>query len=220
MVKSLFSKKNPEEFIFKKNVLNFLNAESIWHYKNNDLYRKSILQKQNCNFTDGKILSRVFKLKQNRGPSFLKNQLLSFSALSKKHFFIGNVTINEIHDLTNISKENIYVYNPPYVKGFSFSKKTISLIISKFRLFRPDVVWVGVGAPKQEILSNQLFNLYKTTYVNIGAGLDFLLNKKKEAPIIFRKLYLEWFYRLITDFKHSQKKSRRSIVGLIYIFKI
>ena len=42
--------------------------------------------------------------------------------------------------------------------------------------------------------------------MNVGAALDFLLEKKKQAPNAVKALGIEWLYRLITDFEHSKKK--------------
>ncbi len=80
---------------------------------------------------------------------------------------------------------------------------------------KADYVWVGIGCPKQNLLSSQLFKKTKAQYfVNIGAALDFLLGKKEEAPLIIRELGIEWLYRLVTDFKYSKKKVWRSLMGL------
>lgn len=219
MQKLFFSKEDPLKLINLKQkfIFNFLNAESLWHFKNNSIYKNSILSKNNINFPDGKYIGLKLKLSQKRGPSFTRNFLLSSIAKSKKHFIVGNCTKKELSTVTNISLKNIKVYSPPYINKNVFSDVEKNKIISLLKLFKPDFIWVGVGAPKQEILSNQLYLKYKCIYINIGAGIDFLLNKKSEAPNIFIKLKLEWFYRFLTDFKRSKKKVYRSIVGLRYL---
>ena len=83
---------------------------------------------------------------------------------------------------------------------------------------KANCVWVCVGSPKQNILTNSLFDKTKANFFfNVGAALDFILKKKKEAPKLVREMGVEWLYRLITDFKYSRKKVWRSFVGLIYI---
>lgn len=217
MQKILFSREDPFNLVSSKKILNFLNTESLWHYKNNSLYKNSLSSKDNFNFPDGRFIASKLKVMQRRGPTFTRSFLLSSLAKNKKHFFICNYSVEEISKVTKINKKYLFVYPLPFISGFSFSDKDRNKVIDKLKLFSPDYVWVGIGAPKQEILSNQLYLKYKCTYINIGAGIDFLLSKKSEAPKIFIKLRLEWFYRLLTDFKRSRKKVYRSIVGLRYL---
>lgn len=211
-VKESLSKNN-------KNVYNFINANTLWWIKNSSIYYELIKGKCNLNFIDGRVLSFILSVKQNRGPSFTKSFLISTIAKKKKHFFIGLEEIDKknLSDKTKIPIKNIYSYNPSYIKEIEFSSEERKKIVSLLKKEKPSFVWVCVGSPKQEVLSNQLFDFYKSNYFNIGAALDFMLGKKEEAPKIFQKLGLEWFYRLVTDFKYSKRKVWRSFLGLIYL---
>jgi len=210
--------KSPQSFInsSRKVLFNFVNLNTLWWVKNNPIYSRTISDKCNLFFPDSKVLSLLKGLKQQRGPSFTKDFLMSNEARTKRHFFIGleDLDLANLSKITNISKKRLLAYNPPYIKGIEFSSDEINRIYSKIIKFKPDLIWVCVGSPKQEILSNQLFKKYKSTYINIGAATDFLLKKKKEAPKIFQMMGLEWFYRLITDFKYSKTKVWRSFIAL------
>ena len=212
----IFTRETPNKFLNNNKILNFLNLESLWHYKNNILYSRLISQKHNINFPDGRLVGLKLGIKQQRGPTFTRNLLTSKLATEKKHFFIGGVNIKKISKITAIAKKRIKIYNPSYIKELEFSYKEKIKITTMLKKFKPDYIWVCVGAPKQEILANQLFKLYPSNYFNVGAALDFLVRKKSEAPRIWRKLGLEWAYRGITDFKHSKKKIIRSFRGLNY----
>ena len=50
--------------------------------------------------------------------------------------------------------------------------------------------------------------------------MDFITEKKKEAPKFIREIGMEWFYRLITDFRYSRKKVWRSLIGSFYALNI
>lgn len=81
-----------------------------------------------------------------------------------------------------------------------FKDEEESSIIEEIRNLKPDVLLVGVGAPKQE----KLINKYKSEgffKVGIGCGgsIDVLAGRVKRAPKIFIKLHLEWFYRLLKE---------------------
>jgi exopolysaccharide biosynthesis WecB/TagA/CpsF family protein len=222
-MKYLFTNEKPEEIIKqrKHGILNFQNLYSIYLFKKEEEFRKSITQKGNLIFPDGKLLSVLLRKTQVRGPTFTLNFLKNENE-NKKHFFIG-IDKEQIKILNklfpNIKSKKIRNFQLPVIKGLKFSEEEIKKILQELKKFKPDYVWVCIGNPKQEILSNQLFKKYKTFYFNIGAGMDFVLGKKKESPKIFRIIWLEWFYRLITDFRHSKKKVLGSFIGLRYLFK-
>jgi len=219
MNKIKISKKSPRGILSnKKNgVYNFINANTIWWLKNSEFYYCLMSKNENINFIDGRVLSFFVGIKQNRGPTFTKEFLASSVSKNKKHFFIGNVDIKLLSSKITISEKKLLSYNPPYIGGLEFSIEEMGKIIALLRKFKPNFIWVCVGSPKQEILANQLFVKFPGTYFSIGAATDFLLGKKKESPIFFQKMGLEWFYRLITDFKYSKKKVWRSFIGLGYL---
>jgi N-acetylglucosaminyldiphosphoundecaprenol N-acetyl-beta-D-mannosaminyltransferase len=216
-MKFFFSNKNPEQIIKRKEkkIFNFINLNTIWWLKNNEFYKNLMLQKQNVNFPDGKVLSWFLGIKQQRGPTFTKEFLLSDDTKRKKHFFIGfeKKDLVRLFEITDIPLKNLFCYNPSYIKGMEFSESERRKIISLINKSKAEYVWVCVGSPKQEILANQIFKAKARCFFNVGAATDFLLGKKKESPFIFRKSGLEWFYRFVTDFKYSKKKVWRSFLG-------
>ena len=61
----------------------------------------------------------------------------------------------------------------------------------------PSVVWVGLGAPKQELWMQAVSPLATATlFFGIGAAFDFLTGSKSRAPLWMQKNGLEWLYRL------------------------
>jgi exopolysaccharide biosynthesis WecB/TagA/CpsF family protein len=207
--------------LYKSKIFNFVNLNTLWWIRHNHFYLKTISQKGNLFFPDSRIISILKGLKQQRGPTFSKNTLFSDYAKSKKHFFIGldKLDIIKLSEITKLPIKKLASYNPPYIKDIVFSLKDVDQITNLLIKFKPNFIWVCVGSPKQELLANQLYKKYKSTYLNIGAAIDFLLCKKKEAPKVFQKVGLEWFYRLITDFRYSKKKVWRSFLGLFYFLK-
>lgn len=218
-LKDLFMK----GFFKEKTIFNFLNSQSIYCFKTKKEYREVILRPHNFNFIDGGVISLYLRGKRLRGPSFtdsfIRDKDLVFEG---KHFFIGY----EKKDLDyickkykNLDRKKVFCYNPPYIKGINFSKEEIAKISKLVNSKKVDYVWVGVGSPKQEILSNAIYPTIKTKFIfNIGAALDFIADKKSEAPEITRRMYLEWLYRFITDFKYSRKKVWQSVIGTVHMF--
>lgn len=64
----------------------------------------------------------------------------------------------------------------------------------------PDIIFVGLGFPKQEIWINEHYKQLKTkVLIGNGGVLDVLAGEAKRAPDIFIRLNLEWFYRLMKN---------------------
>ena len=209
-----------------RHILNFLNQHDIYQFNNEKLFRRVILRKENMNFIDGAVISAFlsfFNLKhitRVRGPEFARNFMIDNKMWAdKRHFFIG---FNEA-DMDILKKlyphlKNIEYYNPPYIKNLSFSNSEVKKIADMINKYDSDIVWVGIGCPKQNILSDKLFDKTKTQYFfNVGAALDFLIGKKKEAPAFARAIGMEWLFRLITDFRYTKTKVMRSFVALFYL---
>lgn len=73
-------------------------------------------------------------------------------------------------------------------------------IISEINETKPDIVFVGLGFPKQEEwIAENSENLKTKILIGNGGVIDILSGKSKRAPDIFIKLGLEWFYRLIKE---------------------
>lgn len=65
-----------------------------------------------------------------------------------------------------------------------------------------DVLWVGLGAPKQERwIAKYIKNINVPLMLGVGAAFDFHSGDRKWAPVWIRKLGLEWIYRMFTGGK-------------------
>lgn len=64
----------------------------------------------------------------------------------------------------------------------------------------PDIVWVGLGSPKQEIWMNELRGrLDAPVLCGVGAAFDFAIGRVDQAPRWMQKAGLEWLFRLLKD---------------------
>lgn len=63
-----------------------------------------------------------------------------------------------------------------------------------------DVVWVGLGAPKQEVWMHRHRALLKAPLlIGVGAAFDFIAGNKVQAPTWMQRAGLEWCFRLVTE---------------------
>ncbi|GAB3769409.1 WecB/TagA/CpsF family glycosyltransferase [Spirosoma horti] len=100
----------------------------------------------------------------------------------------------------------VATHSPSY--GFEQDEFECDEIISIINRSKATVLVVGLGAPKQEIWISK----YKSKLPNIklfmalGATIDFEAGNIKRAPHFFRRLSLEWFYRMCCDPKRLVKR--------------
>lgn len=84
-----------------------------------------------------------------------------------------------------------------YRNGY-FTKKDEANIVEEINKLQPDLLLIGLGAPKQEFfIYKYKEQLQVKVAIGVGGSIDGMSGRVKRAPQIFIKLNLEWFYRLI-----------------------
>jgi len=141
-----------------------------------------------------------------------------------KCFFMGSSekVLTLIKEKAKIVYPNIQIesYSPPYKP--EFNDEDNKKIIEAINHANPDLLWIGMTAPKQEKWTYNHWNELKIhCHVGtIGAVFDFFAGTVERAPLWWQKHSLEWLYRLI---KEPKRMWRRYIIGntlfLINIFK-
>ncbi len=89
-------------------------------------------------------------------------------------------------------------YSPPL--GFEKSAAENEKILSQIAAASPDLLIVGVGAPKQELwVHAQREQIAARAALCVGATIDFLAGEKSRAPQWMRNVGIEWVHRLATE---------------------
>lgn len=78
--------------------------------------------------------------------------------------------------------------------------------IQRLKSAQPDVLWVGIGCPKQEIWMNENRHNLNCVMIGVGAAFDFHAGAVSQAPSILQNNGLEWAYRLYTEPKRLWKR--------------
>lgn len=127
--------------------------------------------------------------------------------------FLGSTsnTLNLISERASVEfpEITVYTYSPPFKSEFSVEddNKMIEMINS----CKPDVLFIGMTAPKQEKWAYKNFRSLDAGHVCcIGAVFDFYSGNIKRAPRIMISIGLEWLYRLI---KEPNRMWRRYLIG-------
>lgn len=107
-------------------------------------------------------------------------------------------------------------YSPSY--GFEKNEDEINHIINIVREAKPDILAVGLGAPKQEkFIYKYKDKLNVPISLAIGASIDFEAGNINRAPKWMQNIGLEWFYRLC---KEPKRMFKRYIIDDLKIVKI
>lgn len=194
-----------EEFISnsKPQAVHFVASHAVAEaYKDSQLY--DIFEKDLI-VCDGKPLSIYFKhcnkdIEQIRGTDFMRNFLI-VSKPGSVHYFLGSTEESHrgIQNFINSNSKNQFIchfYSPKF--GLDWKKEIdswIDMIVSE----KSDYVWVGMGAPKQFKIANEITSRSGKTTFSVGAAFDFIAETKKESPKWLNELGLEWLYRFSSE---------------------
>jgi N-acetylglucosaminyldiphosphoundecaprenol N-acetyl-beta-D-mannosaminyltransferase len=154
---------------------------------------------------------------------------LALTELCNKHndikiFFLGSTeeVLNKLVERIKIDFPNVTVcgvYSPPFKAEFSEADN--DLMVESINAAKPNILWVGMTAPKQEkwILANK--DKLDVNFIGaIGAVFDFYAGTKKRAPQWICKMGLEWLPRLLREPKRLWKRNFVSTPLFLYaVFK-
>jgi len=142
----------------------------------------------------------VLNVQQVAGPDFMP--FFIERAKGIKHYFYGSTPETLKKLVTNFSAlypEAVIVgtYSPPFRELTTDEIKNDLEVIKKSGA---DIVWVGLGAPKQEYwMAEHWQSLKPAILMGVGAAFDFHAGDKPRAPEWMKKYCLEWFHRLCSE---------------------
>ena len=134
--------------------------------------------------------------------------------VKKKVMFMGSseFVLGKIKERAAVDYPNLEVvtYSPPY--KVKFSDEDNEEIIKVINETKPDLLWIGMTAPKQE---KWTWEHWKELDINchvgtIGAVFDFYAGTMERAPLWMQQHSLEWLYRLL---KEPRRMWRRYLIG-------
>ena len=118
-----------------------------------------------------------------------------------RHYFYGSTqdTLDKLKAVINEKYKGAIIcgmMSPPFRP---LSVEEDEQIIKEINEANPDFIWVGLGAPKQEIWMAAHENKIGGLMIGVGAAFDYESGNIKRAPKWMQKLNLEWLYRLLQD---------------------
>lgn len=163
-------------------------------------------------FPDGKPISKQQKKAgypeagRVAGPDFMGEMFAKCEMAQKegrqlRHFFFGasEDTIKKLALQLADKYPHMQIagmISPPFREVTPEEDK---MYVDAINSARTDILWVGLGAPKQEKWMHAHRGRIHAVMMGVGAGFDFHAGTKKRAPKWMQKCSLEWFYRLLQD---------------------
>ncbi len=212
--------------IADKKVINTINPHS-YITANSDGMFKEALNDSDLLIPDGSGIVLAAKMINKKTINKIAGADLHTFLLSKmneeggKVFYMGSSqnTLDKIEEKIKNEYPNITVqsYSPPFKPEFTQEEDTV--IVNLINDFKPNILFVGMTAPKQEKwLHQHKDNLHFNVASSIGAVFDFYAGTVKRPSQIWVNLHLEWLPRLINEPKRLWR--RNFISTPLFLFEI
>lgn len=159
-------------------------------------------------FPDGEPLSIVSRrrgFKEARrvtGPDFMEQMFIrGKEGNGLRHYFYGG-SQDTLDTLEKVLKEKYPglqiagMYSPPFRL---LTEEEDAQVIQMINKSEADIIWVGLGAPKQENWMYDHRGKVNGLMFGVGAGFDYHAGKLKRAPLWMQRMSLEWLMRLLQD---------------------
>ena len=151
-------------------------------------------------FALGSILLQGRGIRPNQGPDVFSFFMRKLNALQGRAFLLGSTrdTLQKISQRVATDYPGVMVgyYSPPFKPQFDDDDNRIML--EKINAFAPDVVFVGMTAPKQEKWAHRhREQMNAKLVISIGAVFDWYAGNEKPVAPIWWKLRLGWLVRTI-----------------------
>jgi len=210
----------------EKIIINTINAHSFNIARKNEIFEKA-LQESDILLPDGVsiVWSSWFlngiRIRKIAGAQIFNYLINELNEKSGKCFFLGSSdkTLEKIRDRLHLEFPNVKVefHSPPFKKVFNHDDN--KFMLKRINDFKPDVLFLGMTAPKQEIwIFENKDQIQANIKCGIGAVFDFYAGNIKRAPKWIVNIGLEWFYRLI---KEPHRMWKRYIIGnLLFVYII
>ena len=147
-------------------------------------------------------------MQRTTGPSYMEEILSISEEKGYRHFFYGSTeeTLEKMKSKIKSKYPDMQIagmYSPPFR---DLTEAEDEEIIQMINDSKPDFVWIGLGAPKQENWMAAHQNKVDGFMVGVGAAFDYLADNITRAPEWMQKCNLEWLYRLMQDPKRLWKR--------------
>jgi len=204
----------------KSLLLTYFNQHCFNVYYEDEAYRNLIEQKFNAYQADlGVYFAAKFlnhsDPKRIESTAINENILKELIAKKIPVVIIGG-NFEESFILKEAKKHGI---NLVFYKNGFFDETDVDNIFRQLASFNVQVIFVGMGVPKQELFAEKLSrSLRNKVIICVGIFFEYYFGTTKRAPVFIQKIGLEWMFRLLTE---PKRLWRRYLIGIPeFIFRV
>jgi len=175
-----------------------VNAEKILHADDNS----RALINRNLGYPDG--IGAVWALKKKGVDNVVKipGCELWLDIVKKYHkiksfYLVGGMQDTIEETVTRLKSEFNGIHICNYRNGYLKTEEEELALIADIKKNQPDVVFVAMGSPKQELLMERIQKEHTAVYQGLGGSFDVYTGNVKRAPDWWVNNNLEWAYRLL-----------------------
>jgi len=202
----------------------FTNVHMLAESRGNPELKEALLH-SDLNFPDGRPVSWIARClfgqraSQIAGPDFMPLFCETTSAENIRHFFYGGAPGVAAAAAAELQRRNPTLtvagsICPPF-RPLTVEEET--QICSDINATQPDVIWVCLGCPKQELwISRHRTQLNAKVVLAVGQAMDILAGVRRRAPQWMHSFGLEWLYRLVEEPGRLWK--RYLVTNTVFIF--
>lgn len=148
------------------------------------------------------------EMARTTGPSYMEEIFKLSAKHGYRHYFYGATeeTLAKLREKLSAAYPKMEIagmYSPPFR---SLTAKEDAEVVQMINEVKADFLWVGLGAPKQEIWMAAHKGEIHSFMVGAGAGFDYFAGNISRAPEWMQRNNLEWLYRLLQDPKRLFKR--------------
>ena len=171
-----------------------------------DLNYREISNSADLSTPDGAPIALALRLygykhqKRVTGIDLLEKLIPILLVKDLKIFFYGSR--NLVLDKISLKIRKLFPNSKIYFKSPPFRKLTLqedNEINNMIKEINPNVIFVGLGCPKQDIWISEKRKVLNSVFIGIGASFDYYAGTLKRAPNFMQNNGLEWLYRLYKE---------------------
>jgi N-acetylglucosaminyldiphosphoundecaprenol N-acetyl-beta-D-mannosaminyltransferase len=198
-------------------VVHFLPAHPTVLARSDRAYR-DILNRGDLNLIDGASVALAARLFGHTAPRTTGSDALSILprlGLSNglRHYLYGAAPdalarLRQRLEEAFPGAEVVEADSPPFL---DLDEEELEQVAGRIRATRADLLWIGLGTPRQDIVAERLRQLDAAPVILcVGAAFDFVGGTKPRAPRWLRSIGMEWSFRLATE---PRRLWRRYLIG-------
>lgn len=109
----------------------------------------------------------------------------------------------------------VYAYSPPFRP---LTENEDAIVVQQIKESRADILFVGIGCPKQEKWMFEHKEKLSCVMIGVGAAFDFISGNKRHAPLVLQSLGLEWLFRLCNEPKRLGSRYLKNNPRFVLLF--